>query len=245
VNTRSYADWQHEARTTTKSVTALGNELRDRWDDWKKDAPYDRWEDCIQGELGISASALRMRNTRQRRNLTATDVAVSKLQPKRQQHQGKPADAAETERRRQHVAQLREAGYSWDPIREAVGISDGTLSEDLAVLGLKGGRPRVPGGPKSHDKPSGDFHWRNEDLGIPNEESTIEVPSYAACDTPSAAEAIEDVRIQLALILGRRYSLSLKDRNNLINVLSNALERARNGKQEETQNPRRATSVAG
>jgi hypothetical protein len=55
------------------------------------------------------------------------------------------------------------------------------------------------------------------------EESRTLKQSYAACSTPSAKEAVDDVRVQLSLILHGRYQLGDRDRNKLRRTLQDAL----------------------
>jgi len=240
--TRRYGDWETDARTTTKSVTKLGNELRDRWDDWKREAPYDSWEACIRGELGITGDALRMRNMRSRKTATVTPVTAAKLQPVPPPMRPGPTTTAEIERRRQHASVLWQAGHTAKTIADVLGVSKKTAEIDLAAKGSEGRRSRVS---KPDEVPDQDYRWRNGDLGITNEESTIERPSFASCETPTAREAIEDIRNQLLIILGGRYQLSLKDRNNLITVLESALERARHGNEEEANSSLAHPRIAG
>lgn len=65
---RSYTEWQRDAAVTKGNLTKLGNELREHWDDWKKDpaCPYVTLDECLQAELGISRQALKDRNYRER-----------------------------------------------------------------------------------------------------------------------------------------------------------------------------------
>lgn len=239
--TRTYRDWEHDARNTTKNVTRLGNELRDRWDIWKNDAPYESWKECIVAELGITAQALHDRNYRARQKVkdsVAQRETIEPSQPLRIKQQVNTF--AEIQRRRNIAADLWTQGYARPIISEALGVSERTIQTDIAVKGLDGGlRPFT-----RTSRPDSPVAWRDEDLGIADEESTIQQPSFAACKTPSASEAIEDVRTQLSLILGGRYRLSVKDRNNLITVLTNALERLHNGK-EEAQGASVRARVAG
>jgi hypothetical protein len=235
--TRSLTDWDYDADNTTKSVTQLGNELRDRWGDWRHESPHKTWDEHLQAHLGITAQALRDRNKRARKKSTIAPATVNETpQPARQHH----ATPEELSRRRALAASLWQEGWPRGPIAEALGVNEGTTQRDLLAAGCEGKRPL----PKPPGRPEGDFGWRKEDVEGDGEESTIQQASFAACKTPSATEAIEDVRIQLALILGSRYRLSLKDRNHLITVLNNALERLHNGNQETQDSPNRAR-VAG
>lgn len=67
---RSYVEWQRDAAQAYQDVTDLGNELRERWDDWRTDeaCPYSTLDECLRGELDISAAALRQRNYRRQGN---------------------------------------------------------------------------------------------------------------------------------------------------------------------------------
>lgn len=244
--TRTYTDWEHSVQATMHEdarvqddITALANELRNHWEDWKSESPYNTWEQCIKQELDLSAGALRKRNHDARKVATVTDVTVAKPQPSRQTV--KPASPAEIERRRNHAASLWQEGHTAEAIAPILGVSRRTIQVDLAAKGAEGRRPPAN---KPIEIPDNDYHWRNQDLGIADDESTIEQSSFASCETPSATEAIEDVRVQLSLILGSRYRLSLKDRNNLITVLNNALERLHNGNQE-TQGTSQSSRIAG
>jgi hypothetical protein len=237
---RSYRDWERDARTTTKSVTRLGNELRDHWDVWKKDpqCKYESLDECLRGELGITAEALRLRNYRARRNATVSTGNGNEVpQPVRQVPSiSRPEERA---RRAPITAHLWQEGYAREAISKALGISPTVIREDLIAEGT----PRAYRVAVRHEVPEGDFRWRNHDVDNPTADvSIILEPSFAACETPSAAEAIQDVRNQLALILGGRYHLSLKDRNQLIKVLEEALQEARNGK---TSDSRQSTRVVG
>lgn len=247
---RTYRDWEHDARNSYKSVTKLGNELRDHWDDWKHESPYDSWDECIKAELGITAQALRDRNHKARKKNVSIAPSDTDARARSQGADGKsypsrPATAIELERRRQLTVQLWHDGWSREIVRDVLGISPGSVRQDLVAMGMENNQPRK-NVRHTDARPEGDFRWRDEDLPE-EEESTIEQPSFAACETPEAAEAIEDVRIQLALILGGRYHLSLKDRNRLITVLENALERTRRhgATPEHTEDPSPRSSVAG
>lgn len=236
---RTYHDWKRDAKQATRSLTELGNELRNRWDDWKLSAPYETFDECIQTELGITAQALRDRNKRARKVATIAPATAATLQsaaPLRQRQ----SSPAEIERRREHVFSLWQEGHTARTIAEALGVSKKTVETDMAAKGAEGRRPRH--GPEWEGAV---LPWRNEDLDISNEESTTEQPSFAACETPSATEAIEDVRVQLSLLLGGRYHLSLKDRNSLITILDNALRRLQNGENQVAKDSSHSTRVAG
>lgn len=239
---RTYDDWKRDARGHRAGTTKLGNELRDRWDDWKSDAPYKTFDECIMAELGITAGALRERNRKARkRAASVTDVtaAAEDVQPVRQ----KMSSTAEIGRRRDHVLSLWREGYTARQIAQALGVSPKTIETDMAASGAEGRRPKSS---LSQEAPEVTLHWRNEDLDIPDAKSTTEQESFAACETPTATAAIEDVRVQLSLILGGRYRLSLKDRNNLITVLDNALRRLHNGEENQVaEDSSHRTRVAG
>jgi len=169
--------------------------------------------------------------------------------PQRQRPRSTPA---EVERRRPLVLQLWEEKHPgpegvevWkrDQIATALDINHGNLREDLVALGLPTRREHnytIRSG-----MPEGDLRWRDVDvINTDDSESEVKIPSFAACDTPTAPEAIESVRAELALILQGRYELSLKDRNHLIKVLENALERLQRN-EIGTEDPRSEARVAG
>lgn len=250
--TRTYTKWQNDARNTIRNtkrdILKLGEELRENWDEWKHDAPYQSWEECCEAELGIKADSLR--KARYRAKVSVDNVHTDKTdKTKGVDQKSYPThrpDRTELTRRRDHVKNLWNQGYSEYKIADALGVGRGSIVTDVTSLGLRT-QGRRPAHQKKRESPEGEFPWLNSELGITDEESTIEQPSFAACETPSATEAIEDVRIQLALITGGRYHLSIRDRNSLITVLTNALERLHNGNQEtqETQDPSHRTRVAG
>lgn len=64
---RTYADWLVDTRQSSDRQLELANELRKRWPDWKAESDYATWEECIQAEFGMSAGALRGRNSYRRR----------------------------------------------------------------------------------------------------------------------------------------------------------------------------------
>jgi hypothetical protein len=239
---RTYDDWERDARGHRAGTTKLGNELRDRWDDWKSEAPYKTFDECIMAELGITAAALRERNYKARkRAASVTDVTAATqddVQPVRQ----KMPSTAEIGRRRDHVLSLWGQGHTARQIAEVLGVSRKTIEVDMAASGADGRRPKSS---LSREAPEVTLYWRNEDLDIPDTKSTTEQQSFAACDTPSATEAIEDVRVQLSLILGGRYRLSLKDRNNLITILEKALGRLHNGANQDAESSSHNARVAG
>lgn len=238
---RSYADWKRDVGTTSKSVVRLGNELRDRWDDWKRDAPYANWDACLMAELGITAESLRLRNYRDRKSATVSSRNGGTPQPVRQM--SRHSRPAEVERRAPIAARLWGEGYSREAIAAALDVGTTTVTKDLASVGVLGGPRR--GRAMKQDIPEGDYRWRDEDMDDDGSASSTEQLSFASCETPDVAEVIEDVRNQLALILGGRYRLGLKDRNHLIQVLENALERTRNGQDQNTQGALRRSRVAG
>jgi hypothetical protein len=56
MTSRTFAEWQVEANGIRdgKTQTALANELRDRWDDWKAESGHATWDECLRAELGMS-----------------------------------------------------------------------------------------------------------------------------------------------------------------------------------------------
>jgi hypothetical protein len=161
------------------------------------------------------------------------------------------SNSAEETRRRVLVRQLYEevhpdpeGGQVWkrDQIATALDINHGTLREDLVAMGFptrRQQRYRSRSG-----MPEGDFRWRDVDLEDDGPESETVIPSFAACDTPTANEAIKEVETQLHLILQGRYKLSLKDRNYLINVLNAALERVHRNDQQHSEDPHSGEGLA-
>lgn len=69
----TFTQWRQEARRTVATLAAhrqrqteLANLLRQRWDDWKAEAGYTTWDECLKTELGLTREALNARNYRQR-----------------------------------------------------------------------------------------------------------------------------------------------------------------------------------
>jgi hypothetical protein len=66
---RDFDDWVAEAlsinREADHRITRLGNEVRDRWPEWKDQSEiFTRWPDALFYVLGITPEALRLRNYR-------------------------------------------------------------------------------------------------------------------------------------------------------------------------------------
>lgn len=71
----TFTQWRQEARRTVATLAAhrqrqteLANLLRQRWDDWKAEAGYATWDECLKAELGLTADMLRKRNYRSRKH---------------------------------------------------------------------------------------------------------------------------------------------------------------------------------
>lgn len=247
---RSYVHWRTDAHSSYKSITQLGNELRDRWDDWKVEAPYVSWEECLLKELGITADALRKRNERTRTQVAVTkrhaDPSPPASQPKRTNQ--RQSTSEERERRRAIVGRLWDEGYSYGSIRDGLDISAGALAEDLKTLGLT--EKRHPLGVMSIPiPPSRDLRWKEEDLPepkqtvtpklTPEESKTLRVPAGACAIAPAGQRIVGIQQALDDLLDGDIYALSLKDRNRLLSILQKALERLTNNDQNAAEAVRR------
>lgn len=113
----------------------------------------------IAYHLGVDEGTVRHA---QRTISTAENSAVEKPAPARttgRDGRARPATPPapdEVEQRRDTAKELIELGYSWDAVRQSLGISDGTLRTDLlarGIDGLKRGRPIIKGPvPKDKEK---------------------------------------------------------------------------------------------
>lgn len=78
----TFTQWRQEARRTVATLAAhrqrqteLANLLRQRWDDWKAEAGYATWDECLKAELGLSKQALHDRNYRARKKKNSIECA--------------------------------------------------------------------------------------------------------------------------------------------------------------------------
>lgn len=247
---RTYAEWEQawELASNAESKTDLANELRDRWPDWKRDAPYKTWDDCLQAKMKMTANALR------RRNADARKRAAS--MPK--QHGGENADRSlrvqpdpqvappaprqtfyratdeEKARRRPMAVELWKEGFTRDQISEALGYSHGGVKEDLIAMGIDSGhRPATVKVRAQNREPEGDFRWKNSETDaappVETKPSRITNTETVACYIRPASDVIMGLEVDLEELTGDRYELSERDRKNLIKVLQAALDRLAGG----------------
>ena len=168
---REYIDWEFDARHAKKTTMELADELRDRWDDWKDQSPYDSWEECSEAELGVKAASVRQARYRANASTSVsvdnvdTDVDLGARDESPADHKQYPKHKAkpdELKRRVAEVSRLWEAGYNRDDIAGALGVANGTVDSDLRAAGVeRGKRPAAqlkPRGAKIKTKP-----WRNKE----------------------------------------------------------------------------------
>jgi hypothetical protein len=229
---RSYADWLADAKRSKRSVLELGNELRERWPDWKADSPYELWEECCLAELGITAEQLKDRRWKAKASVAKSDTGPTPGRTKGVDGRSYPAarpTSVEIDRRRPLTAKLWNEGYSRNAIGDALGISHGTVKEDLLAMGIEGGiRPLV-----TPEPPEGSYPWRNTETNAPPPPESARSksnPSPAACFVTPAEDVIARVEADLHDLTGNQYELSLRARNRLLRVLQRSIESLTNSK---------------
>jgi len=227
----NYSDWLEKARANTGSKYELGNELRDHWDDWKSESQYSSWDECLQAELELTATALRTWNGRQRRknssNGTKRDTA-QKTPPRRNQRNGQADNDNELARRRAQAVKLYKQGYTLQQIADALGgISPNTVKMDLLASGVD--VTRRPKYKTKKEAPEGSYVWKDEDTDEePPEEfkpSKVVNEDTAACDIRPASELIDRLQEEVGHFeldlweIDNRYDLGSKDRARFIEAL--------------------------
>ena len=219
--TRTYTAWQAEAHdlkeATLTEQTRLANELREHWDDWKADSDYPTWDACIQGELGVTADALRHRNDYHRKHPHEDSHAEQPLATVTELPVAKSASTKDKlKAAKELVAQgkgksRRKPGsdVSYREAAEAVGMDESTIRRDPEIRA-----ERLKVNPEAH--------------------STTNYTSRAACSTLSAAEQLhtlsEDigsVEIEIDYLTDEQYyTLNATDKKALKGLLNRIISKA-------------------